>query len=191
MPVEEGKEGGMSWLEIGSLFEQRTGGRMPRRWPPDKTPEERLIEQGAAAQDHLKAFARGVGESLRWAFAEEDAALWKPRKKAQPRLTGLGITTATAAVRLEIRMTPQERSNTEDFILRLKGAKHRDVEKVKQGTIRLRESRFMPRVEFATMRGIRPEGPGTEEAQELEAEENEDVGGHEAGRGQAGGELYG
>ena len=59
--------------------------RMPRRWPPDKTPEERLTDKGATVQDHLKAFARGVGDSLRWAFAEEDAALGKPKRKAQPR----------------------------------------------------------------------------------------------------------
>ena len=118
-------------------------------------------------------------------------ALWRPKKKAKPRLIGLGIATATAAVQLEIRTTPQERHVTEDFILRLKGIKHSDIDQVRQGTIRLRESRLMPRVELIPMRGIRPEGPGTEEAQELKAEEKENVDGHEAGRGQAGGELYG
>ena len=93
-------------MEIGCLFELRTGRRMPRRWPPDKIPEERLTEKGAAVQDHLKAFARGVRESLRWAFADDDNWFWKPTRKAQPRLVGLGITTATAAVQLEIQIAP-------------------------------------------------------------------------------------
>jgi hypothetical protein len=68
--VEEAGEGGMTWLEIRSVFEQRTGRIMPRRWPQDKTLEEILKEKGAAIQDHIKAFARGVKEVLRWAFVQ-------------------------------------------------------------------------------------------------------------------------
>ena len=44
---------------------------------------------------------------MRWAFAADDENwLWKPTRKAQPRLVGFGITTATAAVQLEIKDYP-------------------------------------------------------------------------------------
>ena len=98
--VQEEGEGGMSWLEIGSLFEQRAGRRMPRRRPQDKTLEEKLTERGAAIQDHIKAFVKAIKEAMRWAFHQDDAQMWKPKKRAKPRLAGMGITTTTAAVRL-------------------------------------------------------------------------------------------
>ena len=54
----------------------------------------------------------------------------------------------------------------ENFILRLRGVKFGDIQKVREGKIRLREIRFMPRAELIPMRGIRPEGLETEEAHE-------------------------
>ena len=102
---------------------------------------------------------------MRWAFADDDNWLWKPTRKAQPRLVGLGIATATAAVQLEIKIAPEEKTRMENMILRLRGVKHSDIDKVRQGSIRLREMRFVPRAELIPMKGLRPEGPAKEEVQ--------------------------
>ena len=42
---------------------------------------------------------------MRWAFAQEDMELWKPKRRASPKLARMGIVTATAAVRIEFKVT--------------------------------------------------------------------------------------
>ena len=51
---------GTTWLEIGCLFEIRAGMRMPRRWPPNNTLQERMTEKGVAVADHVSALKAGV-----------------------------------------------------------------------------------------------------------------------------------
>jgi hypothetical protein len=87
----------------------------------------------------------------------------------------MGIVTATAAVRVEFKVIAQETKNMEDFVFRLRGIKFGDVQHVREGKIRLKEMRFVPRAELIPMRGIRPEGPEAEEAQEGPPEKGGEV----------------
>ena len=47
---------GSTWLELGILFEIRTGVAMPRRWPPEVWPREHIAGRNAAIDTHATAF---------------------------------------------------------------------------------------------------------------------------------------
>ena len=97
----------------------------------------------------------------------------------------MGITTTTAAVSLEFKTTPQEREKMEEFVLRLRGVSQGDVQKAREGAIRLKEVRFLPRADLAPMKAVRPRGPQAEEAQDEGAGHKEEQGQQEIQRGEA------
>ena len=95
-------------------------------------------------------------------LAHEGLTWWKPKKGARPRLRGMGITTNIATILFEVIMTHQERISKGNMILMMRGVKHADQENVRQGGVRLKEVKSMPRAELAPIRGIRPEGATAE-----------------------------
>ena len=69
---ESQSQQGATWLELGLLFELRTGTAMPRRWPPTITNTERLHGKGASIGQHIAAFKQGIHEVMRMTIHQRD-----------------------------------------------------------------------------------------------------------------------
>ena len=108
-PGDKDSKQGMTWLELGLLFEFRTGIPMPRRWFPGHTNAEILHGKGAAIGQHVDAFRQGILEVMKTTVNNDDCHLFKPVTKPNAGLHGLGVMNVVAGVRMEPELMKGEK----------------------------------------------------------------------------------
>ena len=146
-PGDSGSKQGVTWLELGLLFEFRTGIPMPRRWPPGHTNAEILHGKGPAIGQHVDAFRQGILEAIKTTVNNDDRHQFKPVTRPNVRLHGLGVMNVMAGVRMEPELTKGERENLEDAILKLRGLSAEGAQAVREGRRSLLLQRFRVRGE--------------------------------------------
>ena len=97
-PGEKESMQGMTWLELGLLFEMRMDVQMPRRWPPGCTNVESLHRKGAAIGQHVVAFKQGILEVMKTTINIDDHPQLSP-VATTPGCTGWAAEQGSARAR--------------------------------------------------------------------------------------------
>ena len=107
-PGDKDSKQGMTWLELGLLFEFRTASRC-QGGGPGHTNAEILHSKGAAIGQHVDAFRQGILEVMKTTVNNDDYHQFKPVTKLNAGLHGLGVMNVMAGVRMEPELMKGEK----------------------------------------------------------------------------------